>query len=44
MIGRGWRYDELMAMTVSDFAFWHEEQEAFNKAEAEAIRKRSGGR
>lgn len=44
MVGRGWRYAELMAMTISEFAFWHAEQEAFSKAEAEAIRKQGGRR
>lgn len=39
MIGRGWRFGELMAMSARDFMFWFREQEAAAEAEAEAIRK-----
>lgn len=42
MVARGWAYADLMAMSVSEFMFWFDEQEAFSKAEAEAIRKRTG--
>ena len=39
MIGRGWRFAELMAMTARDFMHWFREQEAAAQAEADAIRK-----
>jgi len=42
MIGHGWRHDELMAMPVSEFMWWFGEQEAAEKAKAEAIRKQTG--
>lgn len=36
MVRRGWSHEGLMAMRERDFAFWFEEQLAYDEALAEA--------
>lgn len=35
MIGEGWRFEELMAMSARDFAFWLDAQEELSRRRAE---------
>lgn len=38
MVHEGWSFADLMAMSVSDFAFWFKEQEAYARRQAEEAR------
>jgi len=39
MIRRGWRHDDLTAMTVDEFVYWLDQQIEYDKKIAEAIRE-----
>lgn len=43
MVNKGWRHDELMAMSVDEAAFWTSQQAEYDRAVAEAIRKATKG-
>lgn len=38
MIKQGWAHDDLMAMTVDEFAYWFRQTMEFAEAEARVIR------
>ncbi|WP_457798092.1 hypothetical protein [Methylocystis sp. S23] len=39
MVNKGWRHDDLTAMSVEEAAFWVGQQAEYDRAVAEAIRK-----
>lgn len=39
MVGEGWAFHDLMAMSARDFMFWFNAQQSRNKSVAEAQRK-----